>query len=78
MRSPNRFRQVSNAISKALGGPEEPDMRLEGPHDMQFLAASLANPVNFFPTGKLGAVAKKLPRFAKGGEVDLYSLHGYN
>lgn len=78
VQSPNRFRQVSNAISKALGGPEEPEVRLEGSHDMQFLAASLANPVNFLPAGKLGAVAKKLPRFAKGGEVDLYKLHGYN
>jgi hypothetical protein len=78
VQSPSRFRQVSNAISKALGGPEEPDVRLEGTHDMQFLAASLANPANFLPAGKLGAVAKKLPRFAKGGEVDLYDLHGYN
>lgn len=78
VQSPNRFRQVSNAISKVLGGPEEPDMRLEGPHDMQFLAASLANPVNFLPAGKAKTILKKLPRFAEGGEIDLYALHGYN
>lgn len=78
VQSPNRFRQVSNAVSKVLGGPEEPDMRLEGPHDMQFLAASLANPVNFLPAGKAKTILKKLPRFAEGGEIDLYALHGYN
>ena len=53
VKSPSRFRQVSNAISKAFGGPEESANRLEGPHDMQALAASLVNPGNLVSMAKL-------------------------
>lgn len=73
VKSPSRFRQVSNAISKAFGGPEESANRLEGPHDMQALAASLVNPGNLVSLAKLPKAmmaTRGIPRLLKGHSAE--------
>ena len=73
VKSPSRFRQVSNAISKAFGGPEESANRLEGPHDMQALAASLVNPGNLVSMAKLPKAmmaTRGIPRLLKGHSAE--------
>lgn len=73
VKSPSRFRQASNAISKALGGPEESANRLEGPHDMQALAASLVNPGNLLSMAKLPKAmmaTRGIPRLLKGHSAE--------
>lgn len=65
--SPSRFRQIANAISSAMGGPTEPEMRARGDYDNFAMAGSLLNPANFIPGSFLQKVGGLLsnPRAIK-------------
>jgi len=69
VKSPSRFRQAANAISRSMGGSEESDNRLEGPYDQVALAASLLNPgnaVSFAKVPKALTATRGVQRLLRG------------
>jgi len=69
VKSPSRFRQAANAISRSIGGSEESDNRLEGPYDQVALAASLLNPgnaVSFAKVPKALTATRGVQRLLRG------------
>lgn len=63
VKSPSRFGQASNALSKLLGGPEDVE-RSPSSYDPAFMAAMFANPGNFLSPSKVSTVVSPLKKFA--------------